>query len=200
MNRWLLLALLLIVFGGWKCAARREVQRPPGVLVQEQPVQIDSHGAAGFRHGDFDITPLAAFTLRARVLSRTDYRFDAGAALSPLDLALGWGRMSDTDVIRQLDIDQSARFYSYRWDAEGPVIPPAEIARSSANMHLVPADADIEAALGRVRRGDIVRIEGELIQALRDDGWRWRSSMTRDDTGAGACELVWVTSIVIEPR
>ena len=28
------------------------------------------------------------------------------------------------------------------------------------------------------------------------DGWRWRSSLTREDTGAGACELVWVERIV----
>jgi hypothetical protein len=29
------------------------------------------------------------------------------------------------------------------------------------------------------------------------DGWRWRSSLTREDTGAGACELVWVERIAV---
>jgi hypothetical protein len=24
------------------------------------------------------------------------------------------------------------------------------------------------------------------------DGWRWRSSLTRNDTGAGACEVIFV--------
>ena len=30
------------------------------------------------------------------------------------------------------------------------------------------------------------------------DGWRWRSSLTRDDSGGGACELVYVCSITRE--
>jgi hypothetical protein len=24
------------------------------------------------------------------------------------------------------------------------------------------------------------------------DGWSWTSSLTRDDTGPGACEVMWV--------
>jgi hypothetical protein len=43
-----------------------------------------------------------------------------------------------------------------------------------------------------VRTGSVVRLEGYLVEARADDGWRWRSSLTREDTGNGACELVWV--------
>lgn len=199
MHRWLLLSLVLIVFGLWRCSAEREVERAPGVLVPELPVQAPLQDVPEIRHGEFRIRPLADFSLRARVLSRSDYRFDAGAGLAPVDLALGWGRMSDTAVIEHLDIRQSARFYSYSWGRDGPVIPQREIVHSSANMHLVPADAAVAGNLNRVRHGDIVRIEGQLIEALRDDGWRWRSSMTREDSGAGACELILVTSIHVEP-
>jgi hypothetical protein len=31
-----------------------------------------------------------------------------------------------------------------------------------------------------------------LVEADGRDGWKWRSSLTRDDTGDGACELMWV--------
>ena len=37
----------------------------------------------------------------------------------------------------------------------------------------------------------------DLIEVRGADGWRWRSSLTREDTGAGACELVWVERIAV---
>jgi len=46
-----------------------------------------------------------------------------------------------------------------------------------------------------VRVGQVVHLTGQLIEARANDGWRWRSSLTRDDTGAGACELFRVESI-----
>lgn len=200
MKRLLALALLLVLLGLWRCSGEREIPRSPGVLVPEAPVQVDLRAPPAFSHGDFSIQPLADFRLRARVLAREDYRFDPESRLSPIDLALGWGRMSDSAVLAGLRISQSGRFYYYRWDQAGPPIPLDEIVRSSANMHLVPANGSILAAMRRVRPGDVVRIDGQLIEATRGDGWRWRSSLTREDSGAGACELIWVTGFSIEGR
>ncbi len=59
-------------------------------------------------------------------------------------------------------------------------------------MHLIPADRDIARTLGRVRPGSLIRLEGELVEVRSPKGWSLRSSMTREDTGAGACEVVWV--------
>ena len=128
------------------------------------------------------------------MLAREDYRFDAESRLSPTDLALGWGRMSDSAVIGQLEIGQSARFYHYRWRGQPP-IPPAEIVRSSANMHMIPANAAVARDLDRVRVGQVVSLRGRLVEAQRSDGWHWRSSLTREDSGGGACELVLVDAI-----
>ena len=77
------------------------------------------------------------------MLSRHDYSLGIESELAPTDFALGWRRMSDTAVIDRLDIEQSARFYTYHW-ADVPPIPADEIVRTSANMHLVPADATVE--------------------------------------------------------
>jgi len=41
----------------------------------------------------------------------------------------------------------------------------------------------------------VIHLQGFLVDASRGDGWRWRTSMSRDDTGDGACELVYVESI-----
>lgn len=171
--------------------------RASGVLVAEAPDQRNLDGASAFRVKDFSITPLADFTLTARVLSREDYRFDPSAALSPTDLALGWGRMSDSAVLAKLDISQSSRWYTYRWSSDAPPIPKDEIVRSSANMHMIPADDTVRWQLKQVRPGDVIHLEGQLIEAHRADGGVWRSSMTRDDTGDGACEVVYVRRLVV---
>ncbi|QDA56749.1 hypothetical protein [Thermomonas aquatica] len=142
------------------------------------------------------VTPLAGFSVEARVLSREDYGMGREAEFSPIDLALGWGRMTDDAVLSQLDISQGGRWYRYSW-RDAPPIPLDEIVRSSANMHMIPADDAVAAALDRIERGERVRIDGWLVQI--DAGrWRWRSSLTREDSGGGACELVYVCAVTRE--
>jgi len=194
MRRLALILLLLALAGALNAFVRRPIVQEPGVFVPDAPLQSDPVSRATTRLGDFELTPLADFSLDARVLSRADYRLGTESELSPTDLALGWGRMSDSAVIAQLDISQSARFYSYRWSEEPP-IPAREIMVSSANMHLIPADPGVAAAIARVRVGELISLRGHLVEVRREDGWRWRSSLRRDDSGAGACELVLVDSI-----
>jgi len=46
-----------------------------------------------------------------------------------------------------------------------------------------------------VRRHDLVSLEGYLVEIAGPEGYHWRSSLSRDDTGGGACEVMWVTSV-----
>ena len=72
-----------------------------------------------------------------------------------------------------------------------------QIERNSANMHMIPANDDVADALDEVRVGNVVSLRGYLVEARAGDGWRWRSSLTRNDTGARACELVHVERAII---
>jgi hypothetical protein len=60
---------------------------------------------------------------------------------------------------------------------------------------MIPADSAVADALAKIRQGDTVHLDGWLVQIDRDDGWHWRSSTSRDDSGDGACEVVYVCSI-----
>ncbi len=134
-----------------------------------------------------------SFELEARVLSREDYHLDAGAALSPTDLALGWGEMADPSVAAQLDVSQRGRWYFWRSDTFP--IPRARIIAQSANMHMVPANELVARDLERVKRDDMIRLKGQLVDIYGEDGWRWRSSRSRTDTGNGSCELLLLERI-----
>ncbi len=184
--------ILLLVFLSAAGCAR---EQPAGVLVPDPPTQVNVSRQSAFEHGDYRIQPLATFEITARVLGKERYWFDRGAEIAPYDLALGWGRMSDSAVLDQISISQSWRWY--RWRVRTPPIPMGEIATSSANMHMVPSDDLVRRSLNRVRKGDVVRIVGKLVEVAGPEGFRWKSSLTRGDTGDGACELVWVEDLEI---
>lgn len=208
LNRLLFAGLLLGLLGWWFSPhSPRPVHAPAGVAggtfcppppqVAAGAVPLQSEVPASLRPFAVPaatLTPLAGFSVDARVLSREDYAWDREAKLSPTDLALGWGRMADDDVLSRLSLSQSVRFFSYSWEDQPP-LDPAEIVRSASNMHMIPSDDTVARALADVRRDDRVRIDGWLVQADASDGWRWRSSLSRDDSGAGACEVVYVCSI-----
>jgi hypothetical protein len=197
--RTIAFAIAALVAALWWTHAHRPVAHAPGVIAPDIPLQSAVEGAPPtLRKKDIVVTPLASFSITARVLSRADYRWDTAAAISPVDLALGWGRMSDTAVLNKVDISQSGRFYY--WHVQEFPIPEREIIESSANMHLIPADSIVLRSIDRVKEGDIVTFSGYLIEARWPDGGTWRSSLTRSDSGAGACEVVWVENFSIAPR
>lgn len=207
---WMILLLVLATAGWWFSpvsprvpsiaaladnAARANCTLPPRVQSGQVPLQSTPIGSMPpIRLQAATLTPLAGFSVEARVLSRHDYGFGREAELSPTDLALGWQRMAEDAVLSQLEISQGSRWYHYRWVGDAP-IPPPEITRSSANMHVIPADAATAKALRAISRDDRIRIDGWLVEAQTADGWRWRSSTSRDDTGQGGCELIYVCSI-----
>ena len=210
MPRWLLMGLLLSggllawSMAGGPPAAVAEATRAGGIACPRplafsdpaQPLQSPvPPGLAAFAFGGATVTPLAGFSLQARVLSREDYVLGNEARFSPTDLALGWGPMAAEGLAQQLDVRQGSRWYRYRWGAEGPPMPPASIAHYSANMHVVPADAAVARAVAHVHAGQVLRLHGWLIRIDDPSGWHWQSSLSRDDTGEGACELVLVCAI-----
>lgn len=190
-----LLLLLLIAVIVWQCQGAETVSLGPGVKVAEAPRQSSLNNADSFEHEDYKVTPLADFTMQAKVLSRENYMLDRESDLSPIDLALGWQQMSDESVLSDIEISQSGRWY--RWRVKQFPIPKRAIETQSANMHMVPADDFIASKLDDVVAGQIIRLEGQLIKAEATDGWRWQSSLSREDTGASACELIYVTDLQI---
>ncbi|MET0217672.1 MAG: hypothetical protein ABW205_07070 [Burkholderiales bacterium] len=157
-----------------------------------------SPGPAGFgmvKNG-YRIVPLETFSIEAKVLSSMRYRFDRESSLAPVDLALGWGPMANPAVSEKLSVSQGERWFY--WRASEFPIPRREIETHSANMHMIPATPAIDEMLKSIQKGDTVRVSGYLVEAQGADGWRWRSSLSREDTGAGACELVWVETLDVQ--
>lgn len=190
---WTLVALTLGVFFALRGVAARPVDRPPGILAPSAPAQLALSGARPFALGDATAWPQATFDLTARVLATKTYA-DEGAKYAPIDVAFGWGRLSDTSVLRRLSVSQLARFLRVEWSGEAP-LDLAELTASAANMHLIPANDTVARQLRRLRPGHVAHLSGLLVNLARPDGWTWTSSLSRTDSGDGACEIVYVQSV-----
>lgn len=189
-----LLVFSLLAFAAWFYWHEPEAKWR-GMPAAHDPVQSDVALPRPFNHGDNTITPLAYYSIKAVVLSRQRYRYDAAAEVAPLDLALGWGPMSTAAVINALSISQSGRWYEYSWSGEEP-LHPDQIACHSANTHCLPATPEIRRQLLAIKRHDVVTLDGYLVEVTKPGGGDpWRSSLSRTDTRGGACEIMWITGI-----
>lgn len=142
----------------------------------------------------YTIASLESFRISGRVLSVRTYNSGREAELSPLDIALGWGGMADLGNINQLELAQRNRWLY--WKAQRLPMPRAELVASMANIHIIPADAAVVAQLADLPVGVMVELHGDLVEARGEDGWRWRSSLSRTDTGAKSCELLLLRKVV----
>jgi hypothetical protein len=153
-----------------------------------------------FDRGGFSwtLTPRASYEISARVLSNKNY-MDWQSPVIPLDLALGWGDMSNPEVDEWISWRQSGRWYYYRWNGDSPY-NGKDIRDHSANVHIVPATDNLERALKTVQEGDFILLTGKLVDVIVNQGdhnTQLRTSMTRHDTGAGACEILYVEKLIL---
>lgn len=192
------LSLLAVAILGWYAYHRLHapLTYPPGVLIAADPSQTAVGAeATPFPSGKFRLRPLAHFALAARVLHCKIYRYDRAAELVPVDLAVGWGAMSDQAVLNQLEISQASRFFYYEYQRQPP-IPPNEIISHATNLHLIPASETIADRCKSLQTGELIHLSGLLVEASGPGiSGTWRSSLSRTDSGNGACELVWVEEI-----
>lgn len=195
-ERWGLLALgAMTAFLGCWWWQGGPVKQPAGVLAPAEPVQTKPESAVPWTFKNHQITPLAGFEVRARVLSVERYHFDRPAELSPVDFALGWGLMSDSRLLQDISITQRGRWYF--WSAGRLPIPASDVMTHSGNMHLIPATRDLGRRLLAVKPGQVVELHGQLVRVDGTDGWHWISSLTRTDTGDGSCEVIWVETLSV---
>lgn len=187
--------IALVIFGVYVLWPEQEISRAGGVLAPEEPYQKELSASSFTQKNGYRIDPQAAFDIRARVILSSRYRFDREADLAPVDLVLGWGPMSDSEVLKEITFAQNMRAFSW-WTKSFPVTREV-IETHSANMHMIPANAEIESQLESIRPGNMVHIKGRLVEVTSKEGWRWKSSLTRTDTGFGACEIVLVESLYV---
>jgi hypothetical protein len=192
-NRFVIVALALCAYGGWHWwTTERAVDRPPGIVAPDEPLQVNLDDSPSFELKGYTVVKRARYDITARLLRKEIYRLDGGAGLAPVDLGVGWGPLSDSAMLDQLEFSQMGRFFFWSPRKADFPLPIPVLVSHLAQMHMIPATRDIEARLKKLRPGQIVTASGYLVDVRGPGGFTWNTSLTRTDTGSGACELFWV--------
>lgn len=174
-----------------------------GILM---PVQSPSEGRVHLAKdgNEVDLEILYEYTLEGLVVITEDYSDNNQPwnVFSPKDLTLVWGKVAQYNKEIDFDWKHSNRHSYHKLDPYvvekyfgGSIYLNSEV----SNNHVIPADDRVRKEIDMVRRGDHIIIEGYLVNAEFFKGnvpyGKWESSVTRYDTGDGACEVIYVTNI-----
>jgi len=143
----------------------------------------------------------ATFSAMVEVVSIERYRFDAASFIIPYDIAVIWGGLRDEPYHSNVRYHQNGRFYI--WGTSSLDLDRNFITAHSANIHLIPASSRLKRVLGLVRSGNIVKLSGLLVDVEGTggkEGFRWATSLSRQDDGAGACETLYLKEIAVGSR
>ena len=155
---------------------------------------------------DITITFKCSYDIDALVVHTKDYRGDSNMAdaISPVDLGLAWGKVAELNETVDFNWDQaSRRCYCEVNSQEDMYLVGGEdfLNQSFSNNHIIPAEENVRKDIERVRRGDHIRLRGYLVNVdgvekkSGQGGYYWHSSTTREDSGDGACEIIYVTNV-----
>ena len=83
------------------------------------------------------------------------------------------------------------RYVSVRWGREVPLNEKV-VMTHLANTHLIPSTPELAAYLEHVKAGDLLFLEGLLVDVALAGTFPLKTSLFRDDIGNGACEILYV--------
>lgn len=194
-KRLIFLALLLALVLHLEVLSGRQITYPPGILISSEPHIAPIKNPVPWKAGNKEIYPLAGFWLKGRVLCSERYSHDFLSDVSPIDIGLGWGPMSDQSVIDKLEFGQSNRILVFE-PADQKELPHGygTLWRYFKNVHTLPAGEDIRKKVCSVRIGDLIELSGFLVGIKENGRWMAISSMRKEwGLDHTTCLIFWVT-------
>ncbi|MBR5772720.1 MAG: hypothetical protein IKY00_05845 [Clostridia bacterium] len=202
-------AVFLFLFGG---KSFKKAVSPAAVPAAtdfpssfDEPVQVAATGGTEKKIGDYNIkiTYKYSYELCGLAVSTKKYP-GTGIAnkLAPKDVAMAWGDVARNNDKINFHWSQSGRWYMWQADSYEEIAPVGGVDgvnTHSANNHLIAADDSVADDISRISAGDYVIITGYLVDIYAENSsgstYTWNSSTSRNDTGDGACEVIYVTGI-----
>ena len=195
------LALIIVVF--FVILPNKGVRRSiPGL---PDPVQEENYKYFEKDINGYEVSIYATYSYEIEALVvhvKNYYGISMQSRLSPRDVALAWGKVAELNDKVDFNWKQHNRWVHWRinnWEDLALVGGEDYVNSHISNNHLIPADRSVRRKVKRLKTGDHVKIKGYLVNVDAENKSgkiiTWDSSTTRDDTGDGACEVIYVTDI-----
>lgn len=168
--------------------------------VQKKIPQNEFHFP--YQGQDIRVWPVMSYEISGLVMSHNDpakwYSFDIThdtQSINTRDVCLIWGSNLRTDDYKKVRFSNDDYMCNWSYGRDVKHINEKEI----SNNHLITASDKVREQIADLRIGDQVSIVGKLV-SFGEQRWGNRmngSSLTRDDTGRGACENIYVESVTV---
>ncbi|MDD5730275.1 MAG: hypothetical protein PHN57_04030 [Candidatus Omnitrophica bacterium] len=157
----------------------------------------------------YRLDPLYDYEISALLVSKITYKglsIHRVASVFPADLCLIWGSNVKNKVYKNWSIrfSQDCRWCNVQWNGD------VEFNQQEfSNNHLLINDRKLEAKIRSLVAGDQVTLSGKLVNVKADiagnakadiynpNTLTWNTSVSRKDTGAGACEVIYVEDVTV---
>lgn len=155
----------------------------------------------------YRITPVFEYDISGLVVSlhHSDAWWDwihaaSNDHLNVVDLCVVWGANAASGAYTRMHFS-SGQFVCY-FSTEDPSAWRPEYVRALSNNHLLTDDTRVARRLQGLRVGDQIRLRGQLSEYSHNAGFAFTrgTSITRDDTGNGACETIFVREVSLLRR
>lgn len=162
--------------------------------ASQEPIIIE------MKDSQFTLRPVAEYKLSGRVVSKETYSYDWNGEISPIDLAIVWGKLAEPEFDQYMTYNQSNRWYFYKYKPESP-FDSSYVISHSANNHIIPGNKNIYRAVKAIGKKEKIVLEGFLVNlegTFKGGRVTWNTSLSRTDTGNGSCELFYVSKVRID--
>jgi len=203
---WYVLMIIIIVFSGLIGYRYYDKPDPAGenftaIETAIEPYQKEMENLSiipiNDKRSELKLEPLAVYKVAGKVLAKKKYGSTWSAKLAPYDLAIGWGELVREDLKEHISYNQWGRFYFYKYEWSSP-FKDAYIISHSSNNHIIPASENLKKLLFHLKKDDLIELEGYLVNVtgnVKSKSVTWKTSLIRDDTGSGSCEIFYVNKI-----
>lgn len=178
-------------------------------IKEAEPIQETSEPQAfttTIKGYTYTLSPRATYAIAGLVVSQ--HRGDALLNLyhqadpgNIKDVCVVWGEAITNGSYRKVEFWSGEFTCSYRWSG---ILAPPFIAEKMSNNHLIPATPAVAAQIDAIHVGDQIRMTGLLVDyQVAKDGreiFTRRTSLIRNDTDNGACEILYVTDLAVIAR
>jgi hypothetical protein len=205
-TRWtFLISLVLLSVSCWRAdelpngieVLPELAHEPEQVRIDQAPFEVEQGGVA------YQVAPQYRYRLHGLVVSRRAHdgnRMLHGRwqdHLNVADVCVVWGQSASGDLAAfEFWSGQFTCFFRTPDELAWRSFRPDQI----SNNHLLSADVDLRRQLAGLRVGDQIRVEGWLASYRNATGFERGTSVTRTDTGNGACETIYVTGFEMLSR
>ena len=209
--RWITLAAVICAGWAWSQTGRL----PPEIRLlapddygaiqgslSESESNIQPHIPLNYGGIDYILEPVASYELSGLLVTHNNiHAFDdiyhTSNSVDVKDLCVIWGANLREQVYRGMKF-WSEPFSCWAQTDDREVLAAFRFDQLS-NTHVLAPDPVVRSTVRNMRVGDEIRIRGSLVNYYpRGEPERVRrSSVTRDDTGNGACEVMLVREATI---